>query len=249
MAIVQRAFLWTVGDRQDPFAFTKPRRLPVVRRAADIAREHHDRLAPAIAAMGDAPRGIDRHSLVHGSTAVAHGCRGGRRPRCTRTTIAARMPPASGSFGGERTADDRLHLLSCGRVASGTGLEPLSGCRRPRHCPPVSLDDELDESRSREAVEPFDRLVTELLSRSNAMFTRCQAESADSWTAQQRFAFFVDREWIQGHWIRRYFERPCGRRRRRIPAEHRDGPEAETVGTSGGRVSARWKRAFEIDRR
>ena len=82
------------------------------------------------------------------------------------------MPPASGSW--RRTADDRLHLLVV-EGSPGTDLEPLAV---PDDGVARGLDDELDESRRREPVEPLDRLVTELYSM--AIFTRCQAESADS---------------------------------------------------------------------
>src|SRR4026207_622217 len=58
MAIVQRAFLWTVGDRQDAFAFTKPEDFPSFDALLMYAREHHDRLPPAIAALR-APRLAD----------------------------------------------------------------------------------------------------------------------------------------------------------------------------------------------
>ena len=51
MAIVQRAFLWIVGDRQEPFAFTKPEDFQSFDARLLYVREHHDRLAPAIAAM------------------------------------------------------------------------------------------------------------------------------------------------------------------------------------------------------
>lgn len=53
IAIVQRAFLWTVGDRQDAFVFTKPEDFPSFDALLMYAREHHDRLAPAIAATSD----------------------------------------------------------------------------------------------------------------------------------------------------------------------------------------------------
>ena len=54
MAIVQRAFLWIVGDRQEPFAFSKPEDFQSFDALLLYEREHHDRLAPAIAAMTDA---------------------------------------------------------------------------------------------------------------------------------------------------------------------------------------------------
>jgi len=53
MAIVQRAFLWTVGDRQEAFAFTKPEDFPSFDALLMYARDHHDRLAPALAATSD----------------------------------------------------------------------------------------------------------------------------------------------------------------------------------------------------
>ncbi len=54
IALVQRLFLWAVGDRQDAFAFTKPEEFPSFDALQSYAREHHGRLAPAIAAMTDA---------------------------------------------------------------------------------------------------------------------------------------------------------------------------------------------------
>jgi len=43
-----------VVDRQDAFAFTKPEEFPSFDALQTYAREHHGRLAPAIAAMTDA---------------------------------------------------------------------------------------------------------------------------------------------------------------------------------------------------
>jgi len=54
IAIVQRAFLWTVGDRQDAFVFTKPEDFSSFDALLVYAREHHDCLAPAIAATSEA---------------------------------------------------------------------------------------------------------------------------------------------------------------------------------------------------
>jgi uncharacterized damage-inducible protein DinB len=54
IALVQRLFLWAVGDRQDAFAFTKSEEFPSFDALRTYAREHHDRLAPALAAMTDA---------------------------------------------------------------------------------------------------------------------------------------------------------------------------------------------------
>ena len=53
IAIVQRAFLWTVGDRQDQFAFTTPDDFSSFDALRAYAREHHDRLSPAIATISD----------------------------------------------------------------------------------------------------------------------------------------------------------------------------------------------------
>jgi uncharacterized damage-inducible protein DinB len=54
VAIVQRAFLWAVGDRQDAFEFTKPEDFASLEALTRYAREHHDRLAPFIATVSDA---------------------------------------------------------------------------------------------------------------------------------------------------------------------------------------------------
>lgn len=54
IAIVQRAFLWAAGDRQEPFAFTKPEDFKSFGDLRTYAREHHDRLLPFIATLGDA---------------------------------------------------------------------------------------------------------------------------------------------------------------------------------------------------
>jgi len=49
IALVQRLFLWAVGNRQDAFAFTKSEEFPSFDALRTYARDHHDRLAPAIA--------------------------------------------------------------------------------------------------------------------------------------------------------------------------------------------------------
>jgi uncharacterized damage-inducible protein DinB len=53
IAIVQRAFLWAVGDRQDAFAFTKADDFASFDDLKRYAREHHDRLIPFIASVGE----------------------------------------------------------------------------------------------------------------------------------------------------------------------------------------------------
>jgi uncharacterized damage-inducible protein DinB len=53
IAIVQRAFLWAVGDRQDAFEFTKPEDFASLDALKRYAREHHDRLVPFIATVSD----------------------------------------------------------------------------------------------------------------------------------------------------------------------------------------------------
>ncbi len=53
IAIVQRAFLWGVGDRQEPFAFTKPEDF-TFEALRSYAREHHDRIDAYAAAVTDA---------------------------------------------------------------------------------------------------------------------------------------------------------------------------------------------------
>jgi len=54
IALVQRAFLWMVGDRQDEFVITKADDFPSFEAVHAYARDHHRRLAPAIAAITDA---------------------------------------------------------------------------------------------------------------------------------------------------------------------------------------------------
>ncbi|HEV2983723.1 MAG TPA: DinB family protein, partial [Vicinamibacterales bacterium] len=53
IAIVQRAFLWAVGDRQDAFEFTKPEDFASLDALKRYVREHHDRLVPFIATVSD----------------------------------------------------------------------------------------------------------------------------------------------------------------------------------------------------
>ena len=57
IAIVQRAFLWAVGDRQEPFAFTKPEDFAAFDDLKRYAREHHDRIGAYMATVGDARLG------------------------------------------------------------------------------------------------------------------------------------------------------------------------------------------------
>jgi len=54
ITLVQRLFLWAVGNRQDAFGFTKSEEFPSFDALRTYAREHHDRLAQAVAAMTDA---------------------------------------------------------------------------------------------------------------------------------------------------------------------------------------------------
>jgi uncharacterized damage-inducible protein DinB len=53
IAIVQRAFLWAVGDRQETFVFTKPDDF-TFDALQDYTREHHDRILAYIGVVGDA---------------------------------------------------------------------------------------------------------------------------------------------------------------------------------------------------
>jgi uncharacterized damage-inducible protein DinB len=53
IAIVQRAFLWGVGDRKEEFAFTKPDDF-TFDGLRQYAREHHDRITTYIATVTDA---------------------------------------------------------------------------------------------------------------------------------------------------------------------------------------------------
>ena len=54
IAIVQRAFLWAVGDRREPFAFTQAEDFASFEALKAYAREHHDRLSPEVEALTDA---------------------------------------------------------------------------------------------------------------------------------------------------------------------------------------------------
>src|SRR5258706_16325774 len=53
IAIVQRAFLWAVGDRQEAFTFTKPDDFPSFDALKRYACEHHDRLTPVVTSLSD----------------------------------------------------------------------------------------------------------------------------------------------------------------------------------------------------
>jgi uncharacterized damage-inducible protein DinB len=54
IAIVQRAFLWAAGDRQDQFAFTNPEDFAALDDLKQYSREHHDRISAYAAAVSDA---------------------------------------------------------------------------------------------------------------------------------------------------------------------------------------------------
>jgi uncharacterized damage-inducible protein DinB len=56
IAIVQRAFLWGVGDRSDPFTFTTADDF-TFDTLKEYAREHHDRISAYMAAVTDARLG------------------------------------------------------------------------------------------------------------------------------------------------------------------------------------------------
>ena len=51
IALVQRAFLWMIGDRQETFVITKAEDYRSFEAVYSYAHEHHGRLAPAIAAL------------------------------------------------------------------------------------------------------------------------------------------------------------------------------------------------------
>ena len=53
IAIVQRGFLWAIGDRQESFAFTRPDDFTSFDALKRYAREHHDRLTPVIRTLSD----------------------------------------------------------------------------------------------------------------------------------------------------------------------------------------------------
>lgn len=53
IAIVQRGFLWAIGDRQEAFAFTRPGDFTSFDALQRYAREHHDRLTPVIRTLSD----------------------------------------------------------------------------------------------------------------------------------------------------------------------------------------------------
>jgi uncharacterized damage-inducible protein DinB len=54
--IVQRAFAWTVGDREQPFEFTTVDDFPDVSMLKAYAREYYSRTLPALQALGPAQR-------------------------------------------------------------------------------------------------------------------------------------------------------------------------------------------------
>ena len=57
IAIVQRAFLWAVGDRQDQFAFTNPDDFATLDDLRQYSRAHHDRISDYMATVSDARLG------------------------------------------------------------------------------------------------------------------------------------------------------------------------------------------------
>ena len=54
IAIVQRAFLWAVGDRQEQFVFTTPADFASFDDVKAYSRDHHERISAFIAGVGDA---------------------------------------------------------------------------------------------------------------------------------------------------------------------------------------------------
>jgi uncharacterized damage-inducible protein DinB len=54
IAIVQRAFLWAVGDRQDRFVFTTPADFASFEDLKAYSREHHDRISAFIGTVSAA---------------------------------------------------------------------------------------------------------------------------------------------------------------------------------------------------
>jgi uncharacterized damage-inducible protein DinB len=53
IAIVQRAFLWATGDRNEQFVFTTPADFSAFEDLKAYAREHHDRVSAFIASVAD----------------------------------------------------------------------------------------------------------------------------------------------------------------------------------------------------
>jgi len=53
IAIVQRAFFWAVGDRQEQFAFTNPEDFAALDDLERYSRENHERLSACIATISD----------------------------------------------------------------------------------------------------------------------------------------------------------------------------------------------------
>jgi uncharacterized damage-inducible protein DinB len=51
---VQRAFLWTVGDRQQQFVPTKAEDFATLDQLRSYAREYHEQMAPFLAGLSDA---------------------------------------------------------------------------------------------------------------------------------------------------------------------------------------------------
>jgi uncharacterized damage-inducible protein DinB len=54
ISIVQRAFLWAVGDRHDAFVFSNPEDFDTFGALMHYAREHHDPLAEFLTVVNDA---------------------------------------------------------------------------------------------------------------------------------------------------------------------------------------------------
>jgi uncharacterized damage-inducible protein DinB len=54
IAIVQRGFLWAVGDRQAPFVFTSPEDFGALEDLKRYSQEYHDRIAEYFATVTDA---------------------------------------------------------------------------------------------------------------------------------------------------------------------------------------------------
>jgi hypothetical protein len=120
IAIVQRAFLWAVGDRQEAFTFTKPDDFPSFDALKRYACEHHDRLTPVVTSLSDTRLAESIAIPWFNDAAVADDRRGADAggaaqplPSGTERHTSARDR--------RRTTDDRLHIL----VVEGTSPSGL----------------------------------------------------------------------------------------------------------------------------
>jgi uncharacterized damage-inducible protein DinB len=68
--LVQRVFLWAVGDRASGFAFTKADDFASLADLKRYAREYHEEIARLLDAVTDARLGAHRDAMVCGSAAL-----------------------------------------------------------------------------------------------------------------------------------------------------------------------------------